>query len=335
MDRGVELRHLRSFEAVADTLHFGRAAERLGIAQPALSQQIRRLESLLNTPLFERTSRRVALTDAGHVLWAQVPRLVDDFGKALEATRRAGRGEMGVLRVAFAASVMFQTLPTLIRRFRARYPEVRLELRELPTGLQIPALLAGTLDVGFVREPPAEPGLRMETVMREPLVLAVAQDSGLETGAEGSEEPTTAVARLQTVRDAPFVLFPRNLAPGLHDRVMALCTSADFVPRVVQESRELYTTVSLVEAGIGVTIVPASIQKMGWRGVRYLPLHGAETRVEMAWAPARERPVVQVFLALVRAVLRGEFANEVSARDPIRDAPLPESPAPREADAVE
>jgi DNA-binding transcriptional LysR family regulator len=299
---GVELRHLRSFRVLAETLHFGRAAERLGIAQPALSQQIRRLEDLVGTPLLQRTSRRVTLTDAGETLRARVPALLGSVDRALDATRRAGEGTVGTLRVAFAASVMFHTLPALIRAFRERFPDVQLELRELPTGLQIPALLGDTLDVGFVREPAPHPELSSWTTMREPLVLAISKARA--RALFGSEAPDTVT--LSTLEDEPFVLFPPEVAPGLHAQVMALCADAGFSPRVVQESRELYTTVSLVEAGVGVTLVPDSIRKMGWRGVAYLPLPGVETRVDMAWVQGRDRPVVRSFVTLVQHALTGE-----------------------------
>jgi LysR family transcriptional regulator, benzoate and cis,cis-muconate-responsive activator of ben and cat genes len=331
----VEVRHLRYFQAVARELHFGRAAAHLGMAQPPLSQQIRRLEELLGVTLLLRTSRRVTLTDAGAVLLEACDRVLQAMDGALDATRRAAEGETGRIAVAFASSVMFQTLPSLLRAFRDRYPEVVLELRELPTGLQLAALQAGELDVGFVREPPVTPGVELETVMREPLVVAMARthplaealapesgpgrdagsgpgdgpegspdggpDGGLHGGPDGGLRPE----ELGRLADEPFVLFPRELAPGLHAQVMALCAGAGFEPRVIQESRELYTTVSLVEAGVGVTLVPASIRKMGWTGVRYLPVRGVDTRIDMAWATPpgdgrSPRPVVAAFLSLVR-----------------------------------
>jgi DNA-binding transcriptional LysR family regulator len=331
----VEVRHLRYFQAVARELHFGRAAMQLGIAQPPLSQQIQRLEELLGARLLHRTSRRVALTDAGAVLLEACDRVFRALDGALDATRRAADGTTGRIAVAFASSVMFQTLPALLRDFRDRYPEVRLELRELPTGLQLAALQAGELDVGFVREPPVTPGVEMETVMREPLVVAMARSHPLASSGPGSSEPAPSElddgidpAHLRRLADEPFVLFPRELAPGLHAQVMALCAEAGFEPRVVQESRELYTTVSLVEAGVGVTLVPASIRKMGWTGVRYLPVRGVETRIDMAWAadPAGSRPprpVVAAFLSLVRERLAAAAAGaEVAGGAEVAAAPV-------------
>jgi len=291
----LELRHLRYFVTVAEELHFGRAARRLGIAQPPLSQQIQRLEQVLGVRLFERTSRRVQLTDGGTTLLAEARRVLAAATEAMEATRRAGRGELGELRVAFAATVMFLALPEVIREFRGRYPGVHLDLREMPTGPQLAALKAGEIDIGFVREPRPDPDLEIVTVMREPLRIAVNKSHPL------AARPTIAVRHLA---EEPFVLFPEELAPGLHAQVMGLCRAAGFTPRVVEESRELYTSVSLVEAGIGVSILPASVEKLGWRGVRYraIPSAMAETRIAAAWRRDRVRPVVQAFMQVVGAV---------------------------------
>ncbi len=295
MISSLELRHLRYFVAVAEELHFGRAARRLGIAQPPLSQQIQRLEQVVGVRLFERTSRRVQLTDGGTTLLSEARRVLAAATEALEATRRAGRGELGELRVAFAATVMFLALPAVIREFRGRFPGVHLDLREMPTGPQLAALKAGEIDIGFVREPQPDPELEIVTVMREPLRIAVNKSHPL------AARPTIAVRHLA---EEPFVLFPEELAPGLYAQVLGLCRAAGFTPRVVEESRELYTIVSLVEAGIGVSILPASVEKLGWRGVRYraIPSASAETRIAAAWRRDRARPVVQAFMQVVGAV---------------------------------
>src|SRR4029078_2770753 len=173
MTEQLELRHLRYFIAVAEELHFGRAARKLGITQPPLSLQIQRLEAELGVQLFERTNRRVQLTPAGKTLLEEGRHVVSAFSSATDAARRAARGETGSLTVAFAASVMFLSLPRIIRRFRAQFPSVRLELRELPPGSQIVALRNGELDIGFLREPPPDAELTTETVMREELLLAL------------------------------------------------------------------------------------------------------------------------------------------------------------------
>lgn len=297
MNPGIELRHLRAFVTLAEELHFGRAAARLGIAQPPLSQQIQRLEALIDVRLVERTSRRVQLTDAGQAFRVEAERVLLGMDTAITVARRAGRGEAGELKVAFAATVMFLDLPRIIREFRDRFPNVHLDLREMPTGPQLSALHAGEIDIGFVREPRGDASLTIETVMREPLRIAVNRTHPLAARA------TLAVKHLA---DEPFVLFPAELAPGLHAQVMGLCRSAGFEPRIVEESRELYPTVSLVEAGVGVSIVPASVEKLGWRGVRYRPIpsSAAETRIAAAWRIDRDRPVIQSFMRVIREIAR-------------------------------
>jgi DNA-binding transcriptional LysR family regulator len=291
----IELRHLRYFVAVAEELHFGRAARRLGIAQPPLSLQIQRLESELGVSLFDRTSRRVELTPAGRVLLEEGKRVIEDFQAATDAARRAARGETGSLAVAFAASVMSLSLPTIIRRFRDGFPDVRLELRELATSSQIDALRTGDLDIGFLREAPADDAFTTETVMRERLVLALSKHHELASRKR---------LRLTDVANEDFVLFPRDLAPGLHARVLGMCADAGVHPRIVQTSRELYTTISLVEAGLGVTIIPESVRKMGWRGVRYfeIPSPLAWTRVDAAWRPDNPSPIIPAFLDIARSI---------------------------------
>jgi DNA-binding transcriptional LysR family regulator len=292
----LEIRRLRYFAAVAEELHFGRAAARLGIAQPPLSQQIQRLERDLGVQLFRRVGRRVELTEAGAVLLRESRRLLADVQGAIEATQRAARGETGSLVVAFAASVMFGAMAHVIRRFRAECPAVTLELRELPTGPQLELLRTGRLDIGLVREPPADPALRFLTVLREPLVLAVSREHRLARRHR---------VRLAEVAREPFVLFPAENAPGLHAQVLELCAAAGVSPNVVQESRELYTTVSLVDAGLGVSIVPASVRALGFEGVRFLTIAslGAITRIDAAWPSEATNPVIPVFLDVVRAAL--------------------------------
>jgi len=292
MDTDIELRHLRYFVAVAEELNFSRAAARLGIAQPPLSQQIRRLEELMDTQLFHRSSRRVELTDAGRELLEGARRTLSQAEDAVSGAQRMGRGETGALTVAFAASVMFLSLPRLIRAFRSRYPSVHLELRELPTAPQLAALHTREIDIGFVRQPGRDKALMIQTVMTEPLLIGLNKRHPL---AKENHVPLSALA------DENFVLFPRDVAPGLHAQVFAVCKAAGFTPHVTQESRELYTTVSLVEAGMGVTIVPASVQKMGWTGVTYksIPSPLAQSRIGMAWRADDRRAVTQAFVKLV------------------------------------
>jgi len=287
----LELRHLRYFCAVADELHFGRAAARLGLSQPPLSLQVRQLEEMVGARLFDRHSRSVALTDAGRALRESAGRILRDVDAAMAAARQAGSGEAGELRVAFAPTLMLSTFADMIRRYRARHPGVRLDLRELASAEQTAALLRGDVDIGFAREAGPDARLNVEPIAREPLMIALNRDH---PRARQARVPVAALA------PDPWVLFPRAIAPLLHDHVLRLCQDAGFVPRVVQESRETYTTVGLVGAGVGVTIIPAGVSRMGWRRVVYKAIPGASTELSVVWPAGPPRPIVETFLAAAR-----------------------------------
>ena len=301
MDESVELRHLRYFAAVAEELHFGRAARRLGIAQPPLSQQIQRLEETLGCALFTRRPR-VALTPAGEALLAVARRALAQVAQGLDATRRAGRGEAGTLTVGFAASTMLGVLPAVVGAYRERFPAVELRLRELSTGAQTEALRDGTIDVGFLREPWPHEALVREPLLREPLVAVLPPGHPL---AARRRLPLSALA------EEPFVHFPREVAPTLHDQLMALCRAAGFAPRVVQVAQEWLTIVGLVESGLGVSLAPASFRRLRWGGVRYLPLspRGMLTTIALCRPRGVPSPTADNFLRVVREVVAGGAAD--------------------------
>lgn len=287
----LELRHLRYFRRVVDELHFGRAAAALSVSQPTLSVQIRQLETILGARLFDRHTRQVALTDAGRALDEAARRILRDVDTAVDATRQAQAGEVGVLRVGFGPTLMLSTLGQVVRTYRQRHPGVRIDLRELPTSAQLTALVHGDLDVGFVRGAETDPRLQVELFARERLLIALHRD-----------HPAAGAARvpLSALANDPWVLFPRAIAPQLHEHVMQLCQQAGFIPDVVQESREVYTTVGLVGAGVGVTIIPETVQKMSWTGVVYKPIPRATVRLSMVRPSGPPRPVVEAFLNVAR-----------------------------------
>lgn len=287
----LELRHLRYFVIVADELHFGRAAARLAVSQPALSVQIRQLEEMVGARLLERHSRQVALTEAGRTFADAAARILREVEAAADAARQAHAGEVGVLRVGFGPTLMLSTLAQVVRAYRTRHPRVRIELRELATAEQMEALVRGDLDVGFVRGAEADPRLHVELFAREPLLIVLNRD-----------HPHAAAARvpLSALAHDPWVLFPRSIAPQLHEHVMRLCRTAGFTPNVVQESREVYTTVGLVGVGVGVTIVPEAAQRMSWKGVVYKRIPRATVPLSMVRPSGAVRPVVEAFLTVAR-----------------------------------
>jgi DNA-binding transcriptional LysR family regulator len=294
----MELRHLRYFLAVAESLNFSRAAEKLHIAQPPLSQQIQQLEAELGFQLFHRTKRRVQLTAAGESFQREVQQLFQQLEQAIERGQQASRGEVGQLAIGFVSSAAYNVLPPILQRFRQAVPGVVLELQELTTNQQLQLLRQGKIDVGFVR-PPVDQlvdqisgemklGIQSKIIFQEPLIVA------LSTAHPLAQQSTVEVRSLQF---EPFILFPRHLAPGLHDPIISLCQQAGFSPQVVQEAIQMQTIVSLVAAEMGVAIVPSSLQNLQRRGVVYKPFSDPVPTVEIAliWQSSTS-PSVEKFL---------------------------------------
>jgi DNA-binding transcriptional LysR family regulator len=289
----IPLPQLYAFVVLAEELHFGRAATRLGIAQPPLSQQIARLESKVGHALFSREPGRVALTPAGRELLPAARRALGDLADGLAAARAVGSGRAGCLRIGFAASLALTVLPGLLRTFRQRFPEVRLNIHEMTTAPQIAALHDKSIDIGLLREPPTdEPDLGFETVLSEPFVAVLPATHPLAAGR------TVETAQLA---DSPFVLLPREVGPGLYDRITGLCAAAGFTPRVVQHAVEWQTVCALVETGLGVSLAPASIRRIRLRGVvfRRVKPGTARTQVAVAWRRSDPNPLVEHLLTAV------------------------------------
>ena len=293
----MELRHLRYFVAVAEELHFGRAAARLFIAQPPLSQQIQQLERELGVTLFLRTSRRVQLTPAGEVFLTGARQTLAALDDAVQAAQRAARGETGWLGIGFAASATYDLLPAVLRDFRVQFPDVVLSLMELNAAEQSRALHDRSIHVGFARPYAAEAEVVVEAVLREPFLVALPALHPL------ASLPALALPLLAL---EPFISFPEAPPPSYAQVVRAVCEGAGFVPRVVQEVREMQTAISLVAAGLGIALLPASVQHLHRDGVAYRPLADSTPRTELAVVSRKEdaSPVLQNFLAIVRAQVR-------------------------------
>ena len=289
----MELRHLRYFVAVAEELHFGRAAARLHIQQPPLSRQIQDLESELGFPLFERSRRRVELTPAGAALLGRTRQVFDALEVAIHDARSASEGDSGRLVVGYPSSLAYSGLTELLRAFRTRFPSVELSLRELPPGEQIDGLKAGNLDVGFVRTSLDDPSLAADLVRREALMVVLPDDHRLATR---RSIPLAALA------SEPFVLFPRARGPAFFDQLMALCGSAGFTPRIVQEAPQL-DIVSMVAAGFGVSIMPSSMRNFRRPGLAFRAIVGApQLELLIVWRHQNLSPALHKFVDLVRVL---------------------------------
>ena len=289
----MELRHLRYFVTLAEELHFGRAAERLHMAQPPLSQQIRQLETELGFQLFHRTKRTVQLTEAGQVFLEESLRILRQLEQAMQRGRQISRGEMGQLAIAFVASAAYNVLPEVLRTFRAAVPGVTLQLQELTTEQQLQWLKEGRIDVGFLRPPVLDDTFSSEIIFEEPLMVTLPVTHRLAL----SEK----VSLRELVRE-PFILFPRSQAPGLYDQIISLCQQADFSPIVAQEAIQMQTIVSLVAAEMGIAIVPASLQNLQRTGVVYKAVEELTPKVAIAmmWRSRDTSPATQRFLEVAR-----------------------------------
>ncbi len=283
--------------AVAEELHFRRAAQRLHIAQPPLSQQIQKLERELGVELFLRTNRRVELTDAGRVFLEEARRTLTNAGHAVDAVRSAARGEVGWLRLGFVGSVSYDLLPRLLSKFRERYPGVQMELRQLTTEEQMEALEKGDIELGIARELEPANGLSVVPLLRERLFAALPANHPLACREE--------VGLAELARDS-FITVPRREVPRLYDNFVYLCRTAGFDPKTTQEALQFPTILGLVSAGLGVAIVPAMVQVFRKTGVAYLSLTDDEAVSDIAFAhrSGRESPVLSAFLEVAHEVAR-------------------------------
>lgn len=282
----MELRQLRYFAAVAEELHFGRAAKRMNISQPPLSMQIRNLEEELGTRLFNRTSRQVELTSAGEVFLVRVVQILAALDGAAESARQAGQGNIGRLAVGFIGPAMDAFLPEIIRGFQSRYPKITLALSELGTSRQIEDLYSGKIQIGFARLYRHKPdGLAVQVIWQEPYVLAVPSDHPF------ARQEKIALSQL---KNEPFIMYPRSVQPQLYDSMIACFKKSGFTPNIVQEARTKHTTIALVAAGLGLAVVPSSSRLIGRKGVLFLNIDASLPHIEISilWREKDKNPVL-------------------------------------------
>lgn len=298
----MDIRQLRHFAAVAETLHFGRAAERLGMTQPPLSQSILALERELGAPLFARTRRSVALTPFGEQWLAFVREALTNVDALPGIAQRLRLGEAGRLELSFVSTADYSILPDLVRRYAALYPEVEIRLTEATSDLQIAALMAGQGHAGLII-PPAGGALPEALAYRrlvfEPLVVA-APERWIETG---RLTPSGDALAAEALSEAPVIIFPRHTAPAFHDLVTGYFAERGGRANIVQEAIQMQTIISLVSAGMGVALVPASLRNLARTGVRYLDLSGERPHLEsgIVWRRNETTPTLQRFLAVALA----------------------------------
>jgi len=291
----MELRHLRYLVAVAEELHFGRAAIRLHISQPPLSQQIRQLEEEVGVKLFERTKREVRLTEAGKRIVDEAHVVLGQVDHLMNVASRAGEGAIGHLSIAAPAGINnFMVEP--LRLFGERYPAVRVELQFMSTGQQIEALREGRIHAGFLILPPNDPSITFETVVKAPIWIALPKRHPLTRQKH---------VRLAELAEHRFVLFSRRSSPGLHDVITGMCRKAGFSLNVVHEVNNIIAAFTLVAAGLGLSFSAPTMQTL-WPDIAFRPIRDALPQMEYAVAYRKDAysPLLDSFLRVVRETSR-------------------------------
>ncbi|MGE4338234.1 MAG: LysR substrate-binding domain-containing protein [Pigmentiphaga sp.] len=291
----MELRQLRHFVMLAEEMHFGRAAKRLFLSQPALSTSIMRLERELSVRLFDRDSKSMSLTPVGRALAERAREIVSLADKFDQFGRAMANGRAGFIDAGFTATLLFRGLDTILERFEVDYPDIELSLHEMPTQMQIERLRNGHLDAGFVNSPVPPANLESMPLYEERFVACVPERHPL------ASKPEVDVREL---RDEPFVMFSRDVSPAYYDHLIAMCASAGFEPHVRISASLLLTVVTLVASGFGISIVPESVEKSGIPRVRFIPLCGAERRPSayMVWNREHRAPGLIELIEMVRRI---------------------------------
>lgn len=291
----MELRHLRYFVAVAEELHFGKAAKRLCITQQPLSRQIKDLEEELGVELFYRTKRTVRLTEVGEIFLVETKKILQQADRAVELVKQASQGKIGRITVGFTGSALNIVLPTTVCQFKQLYPQVDLTLKRMQTPEQVEALNNGQIDLGLLHPPINNDGLILETIYQEQLVVALPDNHPLAN--------VSKTVSLQQLANESFILFPRHVGSVLYDRIINLCQQTGFSPNVVQEAIPQQTILGLVAAGIGISLIHSSVRTLGIiNGVVFRDLIESTPILEtaVAWNCHATNPVLPSFVKIVR-----------------------------------
>jgi len=286
----MELRHLRYFAAVAEELHFGRAAARLHIAQPPLSQQIKTLENELGVKLFERTRRRVELTDAGRIFLVEALATIKQAARAEAVARAAAEGKRGRLTIGFVTSACYSVIPSAVRAFTKAHPDVELSLQEMVPAAQIAALERQEIDLGLLRPPVRHNTIVSQTIFSEPLVVAVPR--GHKLAAQKS-------ISLKSLKDQPLILFPRKHGPGLYDVIYKAFQESGLIPIPARETNEMQSILAHVAGGLGISLVPGSLSGFHALDIVYRPIAGSKACIQLSavWPKHHTSPLRDKFIS--------------------------------------
>ena len=293
----MELRQLKYFIAVAEELHFGRAAEKLHLSQPALSKQIHALENSIEIKLFDRTKHWVRLTPAGKQFLETARHTLQQLEQGIKAARRIALGEIGRLRIGFPNPALLTILPKILQQYRSQYPKVELTLVGGGTETQVEALRTHQVDVSLVYTPIREDNLSVYPLYEETFLVALPSCHPLAKQKRVS---------LKSLANESFILYPRSLAPVLYNEFLECCTQAGFVPNIVQEGEMTDTRLGLVAAGVGIAFIISGLQNLRLKGVVYRSLGSdfPKLKLALAWRKGESSPMVHEFLKITRAIVK-------------------------------
>lgn len=297
----MDMRHLRYFIAVAEELHFTKAAARLNISQPPLSRQILELEQELGVTLLNRTRRHIELSNAGHVFLEKARQILRAADSAIVEAQRAQRGEVGRLAVGFFEQTAYTLLPPILRAFQERFPAVEVQLRWFPVVEQVQALMRGEIDIAFVRPVVDLEGIAKEMLLREPFVLAVPG-----THAFAMRD----IVSIKDCAEERIINYTQKLAPDYHAGINLACARAGFIPQASLEVGQVYTALGLVSSGVGLAFVPSSVQRLRFDNLVYKPLREKQLQSEafLAWTHPSPSPLLMEFVESSKQVMKEQFS---------------------------
>ena len=296
----MDLRQIRYFLALATELNYTRAASQLSISQPPLTRHIQQLEHSIGVMLFERSTRGVALTQAGKIFLEEARKIVALADQAVNKTKLAHQGQIGRLDIGIFGSSTISVIPTLLIELRKTHPDIIISMQNTTKTQQIEGVREKLLDIGFNRIYPSVPDLAVETVMLENLYVALHKDHPF---------ANNQTLEVKDLVDQPFILFPNNVRPSFADNVIMLCTNAGFAPNVVHDVEDIFTAIALITAGLGIAIVPESAISLRLSGVRYHLLDSKEAKVDLSciYRPDNKSPALLAFLEAVHKLRSGEL----------------------------
>ena len=296
----MDLRQIRYFLALATELNYTRAASQLNISQPPLTRHIQQLEYSIGVTLFNRSTRGVALTQAGKIFLEEARKIVALADQAVNKTKLAHQGQIGRLDIGIFGSSTISVIPTLLIELRKTYPDIIISLQNTTKTQQIDGVREKHLDIGFNRIYPSVPDLAVETVMIENLYVALHKDHPF---------ANNQTIEVKDLVDQPFILFPNNVRPSFADNVIMLCSNAGFAPNVVHDVEDIFTAIALVSAGLGIAIVPESAISLRLSGVRYHLLDAKEAKVDLScvYRPDNQSPALLAFLETVQMLRSGKL----------------------------